>query len=494
MESKQWIIPPGLLWYHDRFKAHLSAAGEEPVLISGPRGIGKSLFIELAKEEYQKFKGFEWVNCAHFQGDLARSELFGHVKGAFTGAEQSKMGWIEKAHDKVLILEEVATLPEDVQAKLLTVVEDGEFHKVGSTVIENTNVQIIAATNDPSSLRSDFKDRFFEFQIPPLHERREDILYYLGWHFPELISRITPSDLLALLSYHWPGNVREVMQAGMAFKKERKFNEMQKEISEQGGINFERNEDDPLSEVDKFKDTAIYEVLITDLIDFLKSLKDYGMSQDDFEIAFGGLFSLDISNDSKVFNDFDNQTIEGCPEGKIVYLDNYEKFSQAIISFHLFCNAFFRDPFAENNILKQQAPYKMSPSLPSHIIKDNKKKEALAKIEKKALEIIYKKKGALNNYNHLPRPNTAKFRKLVEELEEKHDIDSLLDQIEKAFDKQSNNEKDFFRWLEAEFLSRKVKHEGSNRKAARKLNISESTLRDKLSAQQTANNLRNSAQ
>ncbi len=489
--KKEWVITPDLLWYRDRFKAHLDAAGDDPVLVSGPRGVGKSLFLELAKIDYQESKGVERVNCAHFQGDLARSELFGYKKGAFTGAAETRPGWIEKADGKVLILEEIGTLPEDVQAKLLTVIEDGEFHKVGSTATERTDVQIIAATNDPSRLRPDFKDRFFEFQIPPLHERRGDILYYLGWHFPHLVSRLTPADVLALLSYHWPGNVRELMQAGKVFEKERIFEEMQEKCADQGLLNFKRDNEDPLREAGKFKDTALYEVLLNDMIQFLGKIKQYGIETKEIEKVFNNELSVDLGNNKKVFNNFKKEHIKNQKEDSFVYLINYEKFTNVELNFFHFCNIFFRDHFSNDNLLKDPETWLIPAVFPSHTAK--KKVKAIASIEKKALEMIMQQKGALKYIDQLPSPYTEEFDQLMKRLEGKQDTDGLLDQLEAAFE-QSEDKKGFFNQLKGKVLARIVEKEGGKKKAADRLGWNRNTLSKKLPAQNIERGAQNSVQ
>ncbi len=112
------------------------------------------------------------------------------------------------------MLEEIGDLPKKTQANLLDFVETGKFHKVGSTVTEIADVQIIAATNREDDLRTDFRHRFFPFFIPPLHNRRQDILYYLADNLPQLTPALNPWEVTVLLAYNWPGNVREVEKTG----------------------------------------------------------------------------------------------------------------------------------------------------------------------------------------------------------------------------------------------------------------------------------------
>ena len=115
---------------------------------------------------------------------MERSELFGHVEGAFTEAIRDKKGLVEKADGGMLILEEVGELPLEVQAMLLTFIETGEYRRVGDENSRKATVKIVAATNRESALRADFRYRFFSYYIRPLHERRQDILYYFYELFP----------------------------------------------------------------------------------------------------------------------------------------------------------------------------------------------------------------------------------------------------------------------------------------------------------------------
>jgi len=282
--SEEWIITPNLKEYRDRFIAHIEAAENTPILITGPRGTGKSLFLEIAKEHLNLNKGCGYIriNCANFKTELARSELFGHIKGAFTGANEHKEGWIKKADGNILILEEIGTLSQDVQEQLLTFIENGEFHKVGSTTAESANVQIIAVTNKSETFRKDFLDRFFEFTIPPLCERREDVLYYLAWHYPDLISELTPPEVFAILAYHWPGNAREVFQISKSIKKEKIFEEMQNDSSKKENIN--KNQDilgyyDLIHKTNKYQDTELFNVLTEDLKNFGNKLSKFKLNR-----------------------------------------------------------------------------------------------------------------------------------------------------------------------------------------------------------------------
>lgn len=222
LKKAKYIIPPGLNYTVNKFIAHCKVSGNQPVMVIGDTGVGKSMFLEIYKNFYRercknrrKKPKVVWANCAYF-GDyysdfnMTKSELFGHVKGAFTGANKDKQGLVEIANKGLLILEEIGELPKQVQAMLLTFVETGKYRKVGSTELRSSEVQLIGATNNVGDLRKDFRYRFFPFYIPSLHERREDVLYYIGAEFPELINTLNSSEILALLAYHWPGNVRDI--------------------------------------------------------------------------------------------------------------------------------------------------------------------------------------------------------------------------------------------------------------------------------------------
>jgi transcriptional regulator with AAA-type ATPase domain len=220
-----FIVPPSLQYDVDRFVEHYTASKNYPIMICGPTGVGKSLFLRIFEILFEKGNSINknigpvvWANCAHFGGvnsdpNIARSELFGHVKGSHQNAKYSKIGLVHKAHKGALILEEIGELPLEVQAMLLTFIEDGIFRRVGSTDNEHADVRIIGATNREDSLRPDFKQRFFPFYVTPIYRRRRDILYYMYVKDPEIFSSLTGIEVLGLLAYHWPGNCREIERA-----------------------------------------------------------------------------------------------------------------------------------------------------------------------------------------------------------------------------------------------------------------------------------------
>lgn len=228
--EKKWILPPNLFkTYLEFISLYNSLHGDNvPILIIGPRGVGKTLFAKTFEKLHKRdHKGAKTstVNIAAIPDTLIEAELFGYTKGAFTGANSDKKGFIEEAPNGVLILEEIGELKPEVQAKLLTFIEDHKYYRVGdSKRREAKNIQIIATTNKTKGdgvFREDFIDRFFPFYVPPLYERRGDVLYYLAYKFPDIIQKLRPWEILTLLAHNWPGNVREIERVGRVIRWQR---------------------------------------------------------------------------------------------------------------------------------------------------------------------------------------------------------------------------------------------------------------------------------
>jgi transcriptional regulator with GAF, ATPase, and Fis domain len=206
------------------------AATDTNILVTGESGTGKEVIARLVHRGSPRAKGpFVALNCAALPENLLESELFGHERGAFTGAIEARAGKIEQAAGGVLFLDEIGEASPAVQAKLLRVLQEREFQRVGGQRTLKANVRVIAATNrDPKraiergELREDLYYRLavFEFHLPPLRERPEDILV-LAEAFLEEIGRsvgrpsagISDDARELLLAHHWPGNVRELKNA-----------------------------------------------------------------------------------------------------------------------------------------------------------------------------------------------------------------------------------------------------------------------------------------
>lgn len=200
---------------------------ERPVLIIGERGTGKELIGERLHFLSRRWEGpFVKVNCAALSEDLLDSELFGHEKGAFTGATERRAGRFELADGGTIFLDEIATASSRVQEKLLRVVEYGEYQRLGGEKTLSTDVRVLAATNvdlpdkvNSGAFRADLLDRlaFDVITLPPLRARGEDISL-LGDFFARRLCRelrvdfpgFSPSAITAMDAYHWPGNVREL--------------------------------------------------------------------------------------------------------------------------------------------------------------------------------------------------------------------------------------------------------------------------------------------
>lgn len=227
-----WIAPPGLKSTAESFILAcrlISAEAKEtgrrtPLMIYGPTGTGKSFFIEIATRFFERDYGGkepERINCATLKDEFVHSELFGHVKGAYTGAVTDKIGIVEKAGNGLLILDEIGELTQELQAKLLTFIEDKHYYRLGGTIRrEAKDLQIVATTNRTrKDFREDFWYRFYPFPVPPLYRHRGDILYYLFHSHPAVFRSLMPYEILRLLAYNWPGNVREIETFGRHLRK-----------------------------------------------------------------------------------------------------------------------------------------------------------------------------------------------------------------------------------------------------------------------------------
>jgi formate hydrogenlyase transcriptional activator len=200
------------------------------VLILGETGTGKGLAARTVHELSPRKKGpFIQVNCGAIPEHLVESELFGHERGAFTGALSRKLGRVELAKGGTLFLDEIGDMSLDAQVKLLRLLEERTFERVGGTQTLQANVRVVAATNrdlhqmvETKQFREDlyFRLQVFPVRMPPLRERREDLpalasyfLHQMAAHLHKDIQGLTPGALGVLEAYDWPGNVRELEHA-----------------------------------------------------------------------------------------------------------------------------------------------------------------------------------------------------------------------------------------------------------------------------------------
>ncbi len=196
------------------------------VLIRGESGVGKDLVARAIHAASGHRDGpFVKVNCAAIPSGLLESELFGHEKGAFTGAHRRKLGQFECANNGTIYLDEIAELPLALQAKLLHVLQDFLFSRVGGDGLIDVNTRVIAATNrnvEHAMIRGEFREDLYyrlnvvELHVPPLRERKEEIPLLASWflsRFTEQYGRtkqLSPETMARLTEYSWPGNVREL--------------------------------------------------------------------------------------------------------------------------------------------------------------------------------------------------------------------------------------------------------------------------------------------
>jgi formate hydrogenlyase transcriptional activator len=203
------------------------AGTESTVLLLGETGTGKELIARAIHDRsLRKSRALIKVNCAAIPGGLLESELFGHERGAFTGAITQKIGRFELADQGSLFLDEIGDIPLELQPKLLRVLQEREFERLGSTVTRRVNVRVVAATHrnleemiQEKQFRSDLYYRLnvFPIYIPPLRERPEDIpllvrhfVHEFARRMSKTVAAISPETMEALTLYPWPGNIREL--------------------------------------------------------------------------------------------------------------------------------------------------------------------------------------------------------------------------------------------------------------------------------------------
>ncbi len=205
----------------DIFATIMRVAGTRAtVLLAGESGVGKDMIARaIHQHSPRKDRPFIKINCTALPENLMESELFGYEKGAFTGANVSKAGKFEAADTGTVFLDEIGDVPPAIQVKLLRVLQDREFERLGSNKVMHTDVRVVAATNvdlraalENGTFREDLYYRLnvVPLDIPPLRERKEDIPYLVEHFAKKFNGEISEGALERLISYHWPGNVREL--------------------------------------------------------------------------------------------------------------------------------------------------------------------------------------------------------------------------------------------------------------------------------------------
>ena len=209
-------------------QANRYASIPRPVLIRGERGTGKELMARYIHKSSPRIeKPFVAINCAAFNDQLLNSEIYGHEKGAFTGAESRKIGQLERADGGTLFMDEIGNMSVDFQEKILRVIEYQKFQRISGSEMIEVDVRIVSATNadleemmDENSFRRDLYDRltFAEIVIPPLRQRREDVPHLIV-HFVRKLHEEIPNipqrtfkreTVEQMMDYYWPGNIREL--------------------------------------------------------------------------------------------------------------------------------------------------------------------------------------------------------------------------------------------------------------------------------------------
>jgi transcriptional regulator with PAS, ATPase and Fis domain len=208
-------------------QAQRAAAASVSVLITGETGTGKEILaLAIHRMGPRANKPFVAINCAAIQTTVLESELFGYEAGAFTGAEKRKHGLMEVADGGVLFLDEIASMPVDMQAKLLRALEERAFRRVGGTNLIHVDVQVLAASNrdlqvliQEGSFREDlyYRLKVVDLDLPPLRVRKEDVPEFVGLFIRKNnqrmgmnITDMTPRAMEALMDHRWPGNIREL--------------------------------------------------------------------------------------------------------------------------------------------------------------------------------------------------------------------------------------------------------------------------------------------
>jgi transcriptional regulator with GAF, ATPase, and Fis domain len=209
------------------YKAEQIAGGDTTVLVLGETGTGKELVARAIHGlSLRKNRSLVKVNCAALPSNLIESELFGHEKGAFTGSHTRHLGRFEVANGATLFLDEIGELPLELQSKLLRVLQDGEFERLGSSHTIKVDVRIVAATNrnlEEEVCKGRFREdlwyrlNIFPITMPPLRDRMDDVPLLVDFYVKKISKRmgktielIPASVMSALQDYHWPGNIREL--------------------------------------------------------------------------------------------------------------------------------------------------------------------------------------------------------------------------------------------------------------------------------------------
>lgn len=312
------------------------------VLINGESGTGKEVFPQIIHQNSSRKHGqYIAVNCGAIPEGTIDSELFGHEKGSFTGAHEARKGYFEVADGGTIFLDEVGELPLPTQARLLRVLETGEYIKVGSSKVQKTNVRVVAATNIDFTLaieKGKFREDLFyrlntvPINLPPLRERRDDI-YLLFRKFASDFStkyrmpavKLTPDAEQALVNYYWPGNIRQLKNITEQISIIEKEREINLECLLQYLPNYNSNKLPMLTHAVGTQTSAASEMSERDLLykvlfDMKKDLNDlkkvvHGIIQGGAQL--GNVSAEDIHSIDRLYNDVDLPVVAKTTDIKI---------------------------------------------------------------------------------------------------------------------------------------------------------------------------------
>ena len=331
------------------------------VLVTGKSGSGKEMVAKaIHKNSKRKFESLIIVNCAAIPSGIIESELFGHKKGSFTGANENKKGYFESAHKGSIFLDEIGELPLDIQSKLLRVIETGEFMRVGESKTQKVDARIIAATNrellqgvNENKFRQDlyFRLKTINIKVPPLKDHLNDLHLYVERFGLEFTNKndisfkgFSPEAILSLKKYNWPGNIRElknVIESILVINKGERITDVM--VNKQLDLDISNESKSLPVHLDKDSDKLERELILKQLlylrqdVNELKQIliKDDIPGNDSLNPPQSALFlpSADASennegdNLNKEYNNIKDATISGLKEDSIgeMTMDEYEK-------------------------------------------------------------------------------------------------------------------------------------------------------------------------
>jgi len=384
------VLPPILFesfqeflsMYQSLYSKSSAIKKRSPLMIVGAPGVGKTLFSEVFVESYKKEFAvadgkIKRLNIAAIPKGLIEGNLFGYKKGAFTGAVNNYAGLVGELAEGILVLDEIGELSKEVQAKLLTFIEDGYYYSLGDDKKnESRGLQIVATTNKTFKdgyFRQDFFDRFFPFYIPPLYQRRRDTLYYWAYLFPKLTKKLSEAEVLTTLAYNWPGNVREIERVGQQIIWKIDYGKRIKDMNPYRQKPL-YNIASGYSEIDIWKTEDIWNELDESGIDTSSVddiFNDYGVSLSPRRSRLKPFPEYEAKN-----IDFDNRYREKF--GAVVYKPN-EYFDSAYEGLKLYCNAFRQDIFGNKDLLDLSHGIYDPPKWAIVRLADKKKKSKVAK-------------------------------------------------------------------------------------------------------------------